>query len=146
MLEIHPIQYRGFHNICGKDGTITGFEFRLRSTYYRGLWLSQIRPGRVIVDGEEILIDSGRITWCIGGMEYTPAQMSALDQVFWPVTECAVIRVKMPGGLSQGYHEIAIRSGYSVSYMPPDFDRFDDAQEIGGSFGANCARRTMLIV
>ena len=50
MLESNVIQYRGFHNIV-EDGKVTGFQLCIRSDYYRGVWLSQLRPGKVVVDG-----------------------------------------------------------------------------------------------
>ncbi len=146
MLEKEIIQYRGFHNTYNENGECTGFEFRMRSSYYRGLWLSQIRVGRVIVDGEEFLADSGLVTWVIEGKEYTPAEMAEDNLDFWPMTVPAIIRVKKPGGLKQGYHEVKVRWGYSSSYMPPAMDQFDDSKEIMGVFGANTVARKMLIV
>ena len=148
MLELPRIQYRGFHNTKDKDGNIDGFEFRLRTTYYRGVWLSQLRVGRVIVDGEEFLANSGKVTWIIQGKEYTPAQMKEDNEDFWPMTEAAVIRVKKPGGLKQGYHDVAIRWGFSSSYMPPSMEFFDDSKEAPRAFGggSNTDHRTMLIV
>lgn len=146
MLENELIQYRGFRNTYDENGNATGFEFRLRTNYYRGVWLSQLRVGRVIVDGEEFLADSGKVTWTIEGKEYTPAEMAKDNLDFWPMTEPAVIRVKKPGGLKQGYHEVKVRWGYSSSYMPPSMENFDDTKEITGVFGGNTSVRKMLIV
>ena len=44
MLEMDVIQVRGFRNIV-EGGKVTGFQFRVRSTYYRGMWLSLLRLG-----------------------------------------------------------------------------------------------------
>ena len=52
MLERDCIQSRGFQN-TEKDGQIVGFQFTIRSLYYRGLWLSQLRPATVWVNTEE---------------------------------------------------------------------------------------------
>lgn len=146
MLEKDMIQYKGFHNIYDDDGNAIGFEFRLRSRYYRGLWLSQIRAGRVIVDGEEFLADSGDVIWEIAGKEYTPAEMALDNEHFWELQKPAIIRVKKPGGLAQGYHDVALRWAFSASYMPPDMERFDDSTESPAMMGGNTAKRRMLIV
>ena len=37
MLEMDVIQVRGFRNIV-EGGKVTGFQFRVRSTYYRGMY------------------------------------------------------------------------------------------------------------
>ena len=147
MLEKEEIQYRGFRNIYDENGNAAGFEFCLRSTYYRGLWLSQIRAGRVIVDGEEFLADSGLVTWIIRGKEYTPAQLAEENKAFWPMNQVATIRVKKPGGLCQGYHDVAIRWAWSSSYMPPQMDVFDESVEGRAMMRpSNTSRRRMLIV
>ncbi|MBO5998615.1 MAG: hypothetical protein J6P87_02885 [Lachnospiraceae bacterium] len=146
MNEKEYIQYRGFRNIYDDEGNAIGFEFRHRLSYYRGVWLSQLRVGRVIVDGEEILAESGNITWVINGVEYTPEQMATDNVHMWEMTVPATVRVKKPGGLAQGYHDIAIRYGYTSSYMPPIMDQFDDTVEKIAVFGGNTKKRRMLIV
>ena len=147
MLEKQEIQYRGFRNTYDANGNPDGFEFCLRSTYYRGLWLSQLRVGRVIVDGEEFLADSGKVTWIIRGKEYTPAEMKKDNKDFWPMNEVATIRVKKPGGLKQGYHDVAVRWAWSSSYMPPQMETFDDSKEGPAMMRAgNTSKRRMLIV
>ena len=146
MLEKEQIQYRGFRNLYDENGEACGFEFCLRSTYYRGVWLSQLRVGRVIVDGEEFLADSGLVTWIIDGVEYTPAQMKQDNKHFWEMQKPAVIRVKKPGGLSQGYHDVAVRYSFSSSYMPPELEVFDDSVEGRAMMGSNTFKKRMLIV
>ena len=146
MLEKELIQYRGFRNTYDENGNCDGFEFRYRLSYYRGAWLSQLRLGRVIVDGEPYYPDSGLVTWVIQGKEYTPAEMEKDNKGFWPMTEPATIRIKKPGGLAQGYHEIEVHSYVSHSYMPPSMDEYvdsDDAPIIGNGI---IPKRRMLIV
>ena len=71
----------------------------------------------------------------------------AKDNVhMWEMTVPATVRVKKPGGLAQGYHDIAIRYGYTSSYMPPIMDQFDDSVEKIAVFGGNTKKRRMLIV
>jgi hypothetical protein len=147
MLEKEQIQYRGFRNIYDENGEACGFEFCLRSTYYRGVWLSQLRVGRVIVDGEEFLADSGKVTWIIRGQEYTPAEMAKDNIHFWPMNEVATIRVKKPGGLAQGYHDVAVRWGWSSSYISPAREVFDDTKESPTMMrDNNTSKRRMLMV
>ena len=147
MLEKQEIQYRGFRNLYDEKGEACGFEFCLRSTYYRGVWLSQLRVGRVIVDGEEFLADSGLMTWIIDGNEYTPAQMKQDNKHFWEMQKPAIIRIKKPGGLSQGYHDVAVRWTWSSSYMPPEMETFDDSVEGRAMMRAsNTSKRRMLMV
>ena len=50
-MEREVIQSVGFRNIK-EDGKVTGFQFKVRLPYYRGIFLSQLRPGTLYVDGE----------------------------------------------------------------------------------------------
>jgi hypothetical protein len=116
MLEREVIQMRGFRNIV-ENGQVTGFQFRIRLTYYRGAWLSMLRPGDLLVDGEKY--DNSAIRWEIGGKEYSIGEMLTIGDVQWPNMEAAVIKVKKDGGLSQGYHEVSYFYRYIMSYIPP---------------------------
>ena len=49
MLEMDVIQVRGFRNIV-EGGKVTGFQFRVRSTYYRGMWAVFAKTGRTLFD------------------------------------------------------------------------------------------------
>ena len=146
MLEKSVIQYRGFRNIYDDAGNAIGFEFRIRTNYYRGVYLSLLNVGRVTVDGEEFLPGSGLVTWIISGKEYTPAEMAQDNVNFWPISETATIRVKKPGGLKQGYHDVSLRWGHRSSYMPPSMTVFDDNSETLGRSGDFLDKRRMLIV
>ncbi len=50
-MEREVIQSVGFRNLV-EDGEITGFQLKIRLPYYRGVFLSQLRPGTLTVDGE----------------------------------------------------------------------------------------------
>jgi hypothetical protein len=115
MLEREIIQMRGFHNI-EENGKVTGFQFRIRSDYYRGVWLSLLRPGELLIDGEKY--DNSAIRWEIGGKEYGIDEMLKTGDVQWANMEAAVIKVKKAGGLSQGYHELSYYYRYIMSYIP----------------------------
>jgi len=53
-MEKQVIQSVGFRNTKDEEGNATGFQFKVRLPYYRGIFLSQIRPGTLFVDGEKI--------------------------------------------------------------------------------------------
>ena len=71
-MERQVIQSTGFRNIK-EDGEIIGFQFKIRLPYYRGVYLSQLMPGTLYVDGE--CIGKENITWILNGEEYTNEQM-----------------------------------------------------------------------
>ena len=52
-MEKQVIQSVGFRNTKDEEGNATGFQFKVRLPYYRGIFLSQIRPGTLFVDGEK---------------------------------------------------------------------------------------------
>ena len=55
-MEKQVIQSVGFRNIL-EDGKAVGFQFKIRLPYYRGVFLSQIKAGLLIVDGETFTKD-----------------------------------------------------------------------------------------
>lgn len=135
MLEKEAIQSRGFRNVY-KDGKIIGFQVPIRSLYYRGVWLSQLRPATVIVDGETF--ENDQITWTISGKTYAQADLAKYGDVNWPLDEPAILTVSKPGGLKQGAHEVEVKYTYSSSYMPPSMDDFISRR------GVN--KRTLILV
>ena len=115
-MEKQVIQSVGFRN-TKENGEVTGFQFKVRLPYYRGIFLSQLRLGNVIIDGEEIGPEN--VTWVVNEEEYTREEMSVDFHTHWNVTSPAVVKVKKPGGLSQGYHDLTYGFSFSSSYMPP---------------------------
>jgi len=142
MLEAEVIQYRGFHNI-EENGEVIGFQVCVRNNYYRGVWLSQLRPGRVVVDGEIFPWDT--IIWNINGKDYTTSEMEERGDVFWRITDVATLKVMKKGGLAQGFHDVTVRFGVSCSYMPPEIDTFDDNAEYNTFFGGTYTRRMIIV-
>ncbi|CAM4445550.1 C-glycoside deglycosidase beta subunit domain-containing protein [Paenibacillus typhae] len=135
MFEKECIQSRGFKNVTGADGKITGFQITIRSHYYRGVWLSQLRPATITADGETFT--GGQITWTINGVTYTQAEMAAIGDVHWGVLEPAVLTVSKEGGLSSGPHDIELSYTYSCSYFPPFLDTV---------LGSKPQKRTLVLV
>ncbi|AQR96744.1 C-glycoside deglycosidase beta subunit domain-containing protein [Clostridium saccharoperbutylacetonicum] len=119
MLDRECIQSRGFRNV-ENQGKITGFQFNIRSLYYRGLWLSQLRPATITVDGETFSGD--QITWTISGVTYEQEKMLKLGDVHWGLLEPATLTVRKEGGLKPGTHDIELTYQYSSSYFPPAMD------------------------
>jgi len=119
MLEKEAIQSRGFRNTI-VNGQANGFQVAVRSLYYRDLWLSQIRPATVVVDGETFSGD--QITWTINGTTFEQADLAKHGNTNWELLKPAILTVRKPGGLTQGYHDFEIQYGFSSSYMPPAMD------------------------
>lgn len=119
MLERECIQSRGFRNIVSQGKNI-GFQFNIRSLYYRGVWLSQLRPATITVDGE--IFSGNQITWTINGVTYEQEEMTTLGNVHWGLLEPATLTVRKEGGLKSGSHDIELTYQYSSSYFPPAVD------------------------
>ena len=128
-MEKQVIQSVGFRNIKDENGNVTGFQFKVRLPYYRGIFLSQIRPGTLFIDGEEMRTDF---------------------QTHWAVTCPAVLKVKKPGGLAQGYHDLKYGFCFTSSYMPPiiqaHLDPDQESMVFMPEFGHHVNERRLLIV
>lgn len=146
-MEKEVIQSVGFRNIT-EDGSVIGFQMKIRLPYYRGIFLSQIRPGTLLIDGERF--EKEEIIWNIKGEDYTYEEMKTDYNTHWAVTTPAVLKVKKQGGLSQGYHDIIYGFCYTSSYMPPimqDSLNPDKESEIFmAEFGNHINKRRLLIV
>lgn len=147
MLELDLIQTRGFHNLR-EDGRIVGFQFCIRLTYYRGIFLSQLRPKKVIVDGE--VYEKEQVIWSLQGQDFTCEEMAANAEVHWNPLEPAVLKIRKEGGLAEGYHEISTGYMYSSSYMPPVLQQAIEDEEpspfMEMMFGQLHSTRKLLLV
>ncbi len=143
MLESNVIQYRGFHNI-EENGKITGFQICIRSDYYRGVWLSQLRPGKVVVDG--VTYPKECVIWEINGKDYTVDELAEAGNDFWRITDTAALKIPKEGGLEQGAHTVSVRIAASCSYMPPFMDIFDEDGDDRSFNGGTYTRENMIIV
>ena len=119
MLEQPVIQMRGFRNV--RDGEkIAGFQVAVRLPYYRGVWLSQLRPATVTVDG--IAYKDADVTWTIAGRTYAQSALADHGDVSWSNMEPATLTVRKPGGLASGFHDVQVAFLWSTSYLPPRLD------------------------
>lgn len=114
MLERENIQSRGFRNMS-VNGKVTGFQVPIRAQYYRGVWLSMLRPATVTVDGEKF--EGDLITWTISGKTYAQTELQNYPEINWQKYEPAILNVSRPGGLELGIHEVEVTYGYITSYM-----------------------------
>ena len=146
-MEKQVIQSVGFRN-RKENGKTVGFQFRVRLPYYRGVFLSQIRPGTLVIDGETI--GKERIRWVVKGETYTNEEMARNYTVQWDVTAPATLLVEKEGGLSQGYHDLTYGFCFTSSYMPPMLqDNLDPDQEafvFMPEFGHHVNSRRLIIV
>ncbi len=146
-MEKEVIQSVGFRNIK-EDGKVTGFQFKVRIPYYRGIFLCQLRPGSLWVDGKKF--EKEEMTWNINGKDRTAEEMVSDRETHWAVTEPAVIKVKLDGGLEQGFHDLKFGFCFTSSYMPPimqaNMDPDQDPPFIMPEFGHHINSRRLLIV
>ena len=146
-MEKQVIQSTGFRNIT-ENGEVTGFQLKIRLPYYRGVFLSQIKPGHLHIDNE--VFGEDEIQWQVGGRRFTYAQMRQDGQTHWNPMEPAVLIVRKPGGLSRGYHDISYGFCCTHSYMPPFMDAIEgpDRDEViyFVEFGHNIHKRRLIIV
>ena len=146
-MERQVIQSVGFRNTV-EDGKVTGFQFKVRLPYYRGIFLSQLRPGTLTVDGETFSKDE--VIWNFDGEDFTWEEMTTNYKTHWAVTKPATLKVKKEGGLAQGYHDLTYGFCFTSSYMPPIIqDHLDPDQEsmvFMPEFGHHVNSRRLLIV
>jgi len=114
MFENHMIQSRGFQNVS-HIGQLTGFQVRIRTKYYRGIWASLIEGAEVTVDGQTF--DRDEITWTIGDRTFTQDELGDATDVHWHFTEPATLTVRRPGGLEPGAHNVRVAVYFRASYM-----------------------------
>lgn len=146
-MEREVIQSVGFRNTV-EDGEVTGFQFKIRLPYYRGVFLSQLRPGTLFVDGEAIQKED--IIWCLRGESYTVDEMAVDFKTHWSPAELMVLKVKKPGGLGQGYHDLKYGFCFTSSYMPPMLQNMLDPDKESfvflPEFGHHVNERRLIIV
>ncbi|MGN8026466.1 C-glycoside deglycosidase beta subunit domain-containing protein [Microbacterium sp. 22242] len=117
MLEEPLIQAAGFRNV-GPDDAPAGFQLRVRSPYYRGLWGSLIERPTVSVDGE--VFDGEDIRWTLPTGEYSFAELQASPDARWPMDAPAILTVPRAGGLAPGVHDVALELRLRMSYIPEE--------------------------
>lgn len=107
----------GFRNI-ETAGRITGYQFRFKAQYYRGITLSIIRDIQINIDGESAKKEDIRFT--VNGETFTMEEMrTVIDSDYrWEFGEFATVSVLKEGGLEKGKHHIYAKQIIAPSYMP----------------------------
>lgn len=110
--------------------------------------MSQLRPQKVIIDGE--VYPKEQILWEIRGKEYRYEEMKDNSTIHWNPLDTAAVKIYKDGGLEPGYHEISMGYKYSSSYMPPNLQRTIDREEpdefLAMMFGQLNSTRKLLLV
>ena len=120
MFETQMILTRGFQNVY-QDGQPVGFQFLLKTAYYRGTFLDIIATVEVTVDGIKYSRDQIRIT--VAGRTFTLDEAGKTEDVHWDFGTPMIVGVMAPGGLKPGIHDISVTQGVNPSYVPPNLFR-----------------------
>ena len=118
-MEKQVIQSVGFRNI-EENGEIVGFQLKIRLPYYRGVYLSQIKPGHLIVDGESFGEDE--IMWRVNGEDFTYTDMRKDCNHHWHPMEPATLivrRVLLHPLVHAAVHGSAGESGQACGHLFP---------------------------
>jgi hypothetical protein len=115
MFDKYMLITRGFQNVT-QNGQITGFQMKVRITYYRGVFLPLLTGFAVTVDGEEFKPEQMRFT--VNDHTYTFEELGKAEKVHWNFGDPATLTVLKPGGLKPGIHQVEIVETVKPSYMP----------------------------
>mgnify|MGYP001156069833 CR=1 FL=1 len=115
MFEKYMICEHDFRNVV-EGGQVTGFQFKARLPYYRGLGVSMIEDLSVTVDAQRYPRQALRVT--IHGNPYTLDEMEEEYDDRWEFGEEGLVTVLKPGGLTPGWHKIEMEDTLRVSYLP----------------------------
>jgi hypothetical protein len=110
----HFLLKQGFRNVL-KAGQITGFQFKIRIPYYRGLWVSAaFQRFAVRVDG--VVYPNDKISLKIGNKTYPLVEVDQAYEDFWYFGDPATVIVEKQGGLPPGLHKVECGIAYEKSY------------------------------
>lgn len=116
MFDKYMVMTRGFQNVI-QNGQITGFQMKVRITYYRGVFLPLLSGFDVTVDGENFKPEQMRFT--LGNHTYTFDEVGKAEKVHWDFGVPATLTILKPGGLKPGIHDVEVVQTVKPSYMPP---------------------------
>ena len=115
MFDKYIICEDGFQNVK-TEGKTTGFQFKCRLPYYRGLGISMIEELNIKVDGQTIPRDTIEVT--LHGNTYTLDEMEKEYDDRWEFGEKGLVTVKKAGGLTPGKHTLEVTPHLRISYLP----------------------------
>ena len=99
-----------------ESGKAAGYQVDVRLAYYRGQYLSVIDQFELEVDGEKA--DDLDLRLCLHGKEFAPWELKEEFTEFWGIKEAATIKVRKPGGLSKGEHNVKLTLMFRCPYLP----------------------------
>ena len=110
------------------EGTVIGYEFRIKYPSYRGCYLSCIEDLFFEVDGQRL--DKTEVFFGLNGKQFTLDELPELFREYWFVNSPATIRVLEAGGIAPGEHSLRVYmkhrvpyTGYFGSYLSLESDR-----------------------
>ena len=115
MFDKYMICEHDFLNVL-EFGEVTGFQFKARLPYYRGIGISMIEDLAVTVDAQRFPRQALRIT--LHGNTYTLDAMEGEYEDRWEFGEEGIVTVQNPGGLTPGLHKIELEAVLRISYLP----------------------------
>lgn len=115
MFDIYMICEQGFSNV-EMSGEVTGFQFKARLPYYRGIGISMVEDLYVTVDAQRFPREALRVT--LHENTYTLDEMEEEYEDRWEFGEEGIITVQKPGGLPAGLHKIELEAVLRISYLP----------------------------
>lgn len=107
---------QGLKNVV-KDGNITGFQVRIRISYYRGIPVTLLEGYEVVVDGEEFT--NKDISFSLDGEKfYTMEELGHHPELRWEFGDKAYLHISKAGGLKRGLHTVKVTQHINVPYLP----------------------------
>ena len=95
---------------------IAGYEFQTRLAYYRGQYLSVIDKLQVTIDGE--VVPDEDLRFCINNKEFAVWELKEAYYEFWRIIDPATIKIRKPGGLAAGEHDVKLTLMFRCPYLP----------------------------
>lgn len=107
---------QGFKNTKTED-LITGFQLRVRISYYRGIFLSILDGYEIEVDGEKF--ENDKISFSLDNKHFIPCEeLDEHTEERWEYGDKAYLHIQKAGGLSRGLHHVKVKQKIAVPYLP----------------------------
>ncbi|MCI2049600.1 MAG: DUF6379 domain-containing protein [Lachnospiraceae bacterium] len=107
---------QGFRNVS-EEGRTTGFQLRVRISYYRGIALSILDGYDIVVDGRKFAPED--VSFSLDGKTFIDtADFGKHPEIRWEYGDKAYLHVKCPGGLERGIHDVKVTQRIAVPYLP----------------------------
>jgi Domain of unknown function (DUF6379) len=115
MFDRYLICEEGFANVV-QDGKVTGFQLKVRITYYRGIALSLVEGFEISVDGKKY--ERNQVRFSVRDRSFTFSEMETAVNDRWEFGEVATLTIPAPGGLAPGKHQVEVLEHLRISYLP----------------------------